>query len=124
LKKENSISSDDFDCIVNKTPLSARTNRIIGGDAPSKYLPRIETTLNTNKTGVGNLLQTHFINPEYLYSDNFYGFFNQRKIELLKLIGKAMGKEVDPNNSDPDYEITISAESDEIEIDDETLEFN
>jgi hypothetical protein len=28
---------------VNKTPLAYSTNRTIGGDAPSKYLKRVET---------------------------------------------------------------------------------
>ncbi|TIV12675.1 MAG: hypothetical protein E5W02_18750, partial [Mesorhizobium sp.] len=36
--KARNISKDVFDSIINKTPLSYRTNRIIGGDAPSTYL--------------------------------------------------------------------------------------
>ena len=32
-----------FDSIINKTPLSYRTNRIIGGAAPSVYLAKLET---------------------------------------------------------------------------------
>lgn len=31
-----------FNSIVNKTPITSRTNRTIGGDAPSKYLKAIE----------------------------------------------------------------------------------
>lgn len=32
-----------FDTVINKTPLSYRSNRIIGGVAPSKYLAKLET---------------------------------------------------------------------------------
>ena len=31
-----------YDTVINKTPLSYRTNRIIGGVAPSKYLAKLE----------------------------------------------------------------------------------
>ena len=31
-----------YDSIINKTPLSYRTNRIIGGVAPSEYLAKLE----------------------------------------------------------------------------------
>ena len=35
-----------FNSIINKTAISARTNRQIGGRAPSKYLPAIEKIAN------------------------------------------------------------------------------
>jgi len=34
--EKKGISKSDYNCIVNKTPLSARTNRIVGGDPPSE----------------------------------------------------------------------------------------
>ena len=40
--RKNGIQESVFNSIVNKTPLSAATNRFIGGDAPSSYLKRIE----------------------------------------------------------------------------------
>jgi len=40
--EKNNISRSEYDCIINKTPLSGRTNRIVSGDAPSKYLGRIQ----------------------------------------------------------------------------------
>ena len=40
--KRKGIPDKVFNSIVNKTPLSAESNRFIGGDAPSKYLKRIE----------------------------------------------------------------------------------
>lgn len=40
--KRNSIKPAVFDSIINKTPLSYRTNRIVGGVAPSRYLAALE----------------------------------------------------------------------------------
>ena len=40
--KMERIKPEVYNSIVNKTPLSARTNRIIGGVAPSTYLARLE----------------------------------------------------------------------------------
>ena len=40
--KKHGIKPNVFDSIINKTPLSYRTNRIIGGVAPSEYLAKLE----------------------------------------------------------------------------------
>jgi len=42
---EGKISKDLCDSIINKTPLSARTNQIIGGSAPSIYLKNCRTSI-------------------------------------------------------------------------------
>ena len=41
--KKQGIKPAVYDSIINKTPLSYRTNRIIGGVAPSEYLAKLET---------------------------------------------------------------------------------
>ena len=45
--KKHGIKPNVFDSIINKTPLSYRTNRIIGGVAPSEYIAKLE---NGNET--------------------------------------------------------------------------
>lgn len=93
--EKNSIARNDYDCIINKTPLSARTNRIIGGIAPTKYLKVLEDKLQTDRAGLSALLQTHLIEPDTMYEDDFNSFFQKRKMQLLEIIGKAMGKSID-----------------------------
>ena len=39
--KKHGIKPNVFDSIINKTPLSYRTNRIIGGVAPSEYIAKL-----------------------------------------------------------------------------------
>lgn len=92
---EQGVSPALFDTVVNKTPLAARTNRSIGGDAPSRYLARLE------KGGSGDPaistetldkhLATHALDPHLLRADDFDAFFADREQRLLQLIANATG---------------------------------
>ncbi len=64
--KNNNISRNDFDCIVNKTPLSGRTNRIVSGDAPSKYLERLKKHAGVSEEEFNKILLSHVVKPEYM----------------------------------------------------------
>lgn len=94
--KEKGIKPHVYDSIINKTPLSFRTNRIIGGDAPSKYLARLEAgdkqTPSIEKDRLDTYLRSHLINPELLRSDSFDAFMADRQTQLLGLIEKVIGK--------------------------------
>jgi hypothetical protein len=89
---DNSIESKPIDCIVNKAAISSRTNRIIGGVAPSKYLQHLEKRGKIDPSKLDHILSTHLISPAALRGNNFEAFFEARHRELLDLIGKAMGK--------------------------------
>ncbi len=90
--KKQEIERKRMDCVINKTALSARTNRIIGGAAPSKYLLALEKRGNVTITTMDEILSTHLISPEALRGDNFDAFFEARHKALLELISMAMGK--------------------------------
>ena len=85
-----------YDSIINKTPLSFRTNRIIGGVAPSGYLAKLEkgdkATPPIERDRQDAYLRSHLINPELLRSDNFAAFLADRQKRLLGLIEHATGK--------------------------------
>lgn len=91
---DNGIDNALYNSIINKTALSARTNRIIGGQAPSVYLARIEAEAGISQTELSEILQTHGIDPQALYADDFDLFFAQRGRALVALIEEAMGKTV------------------------------
>ena len=91
---KNNIKRDDFDSIINKTPLSGRTNRIVSGDAPSKYLERLKKHAGVEDEEFNNILISHVVNPKFMYNDDFYGFFSDRKEQILKRIEKVMGKTI------------------------------
>lgn len=87
-----------WNCIVNKTPIAYRTNRKIGGDAPSKYLKAIENT-NVSAAALNTNIESHGIDVTSLRGDDFDTFFAFRAKTLLDLISKAMGKRINNLNS-------------------------
>ncbi|MDP4557810.1 DUF262 domain-containing protein [Halomonas meridiana] len=88
------LSYRAYDAIINKTPISARTNRMIGGDAPSHYLARLQghEQVQLDDEAMNALLEGHRIPAETLRADDFDAFYQQRKRRLLEIIEKAMGK--------------------------------
>lgn len=93
-RKPEPVPASVFDSIVNKTPLTARTNRIIGGKAPSEYLRNLREKHGVSDTDETKNLESHFIDVKLLRSDDFEGFFDARLRELLTRIGAAMGKQL------------------------------
>ena len=85
------IESKRYNCFVNKTPLSMRTNRVLGSMAPSKYLQKIEER-GTSPERLDLILRSHLIDPDCLRNDDFEGFFHLRQQALMTMIYKAMGK--------------------------------
>ena len=102
--RDHGIEPGRCDSIINKTPLTARTNRSIGGDAPSEYLVRIESgTDRVPRDVLDDYLGSHFIDPAHLRSDDFGKYFNSRQSALLDRIRTAMGKQIAPDDiEDPD----------------------
>ena len=60
----NGIDDERRESIVNKTAISARTNRTIGGAAPSKYLAAIETKAQVPPAQLDGLLDSHLISAD------------------------------------------------------------
>ena len=118
--KKNGIEDSVFNSIVNKTPLSAATNRFIGGDAPSSYLRRIERRFGLSSEALDAILRTHLIEPEHLRNDDFEAFFNSRIEALSDIVATAMGKPVvkeqGANEDERDMEEPTEDDEDEEEV--------
>ena len=95
--REQGIEPARCDSIINKTPLTARTNRSIGGDAPSEYLKRIAAG-GIPRDVLDGYLQSHHIAPELMWSDDFPGYFSARQSALLDQIRAVMGKQIASDN--------------------------
>ena len=104
-----------YDSIINKTPLSYRTNRIIGGVAPSEYLAKLEkgnsTTPPIAVDKLDSYLRSHLIEPGLLRGDGFKAFMEDRQKRLLGLIEAAMGKAA--------YAGAASEEGEDVDVDDD-----
>jgi hypothetical protein len=92
--KAAGIDSKVFDSIVNKSPLSKRSNVLIGGDAPSVYLKRIESKHGISSDQLDEILRSHLIDPQFLRADDFDGFFQARIKALSELISGVIDKPV------------------------------
>lgn len=92
--KKNGIDEGLYNSIINKTPLSARSNRIIQGHAPSKYLDTIQREGGFGPSRMDEILKSHVIDPKFMRTDDFHGFFAARKEAILTRIEAAMGKPI------------------------------
>ncbi len=90
--KAADIKPEFYNSIINKTVLSAQTNRQIGGKAPSKYLPAIEKRAGITPERMDEILQSHCIVSEYIRADFFWIFYKARAEALLDRIEAATGK--------------------------------
>ncbi|MFL5329215.1 MAG: DUF262 domain-containing protein [Gemmataceae bacterium] len=90
--KTNGMDPRRCDSIVNKTAISSKTNRMIGGNAPSLYLARLQKSANISDLRMNELLHSHQIDPSLLHSDDFDQFFSTRQEALLRRIEEATGK--------------------------------
>ena len=92
--KTAGIEPSTYNSVINKTALAARTNRKIGGNAPSKYLPDIEKSAGISKQRMDEILRSHCIAAEPLRADRFWSFYAERAEALLQRIEAATGKTI------------------------------
>jgi len=96
---------EHWNSIVNKAPITARTNRIVGGHAPSVYLAQIQQRHRITNKRMDDILVSHAVSPTQMRTDDFDGFLRTRAGALLDLVEKATGKQI----SGRDSEETVSA---------------
>lgn len=89
--RKQGIDPKYYNCLVNRTPLSAKTNKKIGSKAPSAYLKHFEKE-GISPTRLDQMLRSHLINPSTLRRDDFEAFFTARTKALMNLVENAMGK--------------------------------
>jgi hypothetical protein len=104
--------SNVYNSILNKTPLTARTNRMIGGAAPSAYLARIARDAEITPSAVDEHVRTHLGRPDLMAADDFEGFCRERRAALLQGIAEAMGKPVQEMTEEDEEKVSFDAPDD------------
>jgi hypothetical protein len=116
--KKCGIKPSVYDSIINKTPLSYRTNRILGGISPSDYLAKLEsgnaTTPPIDREKLDGFIRSHLIDPSLLRNVSFDAFMVDRQKQLLALIERATGKAA--------YTGKVHEEGEDVEADDDAIE--
>ena len=94
--EKNGIKRAVYNTVVNKTPISSKANRMIGGHAPSIYLSKLQahTQVQLADAPMNAIVGSHLIDTTALRADDFEGFYKARKAALVKLVERAMGKAV------------------------------
>ena len=90
---------DIYNSILNKTPISSKTNQLIGAKSPKQYTSLIISNEMgvQDETEMRDIMESHGIDYETLIDDNdvkFDLFIEHRKKVLIEMIEKAMGKKV------------------------------
>ena len=95
-----------YDSILNKTPISHKANRKIGGEAPSRYLPRLQAEKHValNGSEMNKLLASHALAPDLMRLNAFDDFMEDRRKRLSQLVEEAMGKPVVHVSDRGDYD--------------------
>lgn len=113
--EDHKVDALKRESIVNKTAISASTNRKILARAPSKYIPLL---VRDGETTVGELevrMRQHYVDFDALSADDFDAFFDARWRSLLELISAAMGKDLanaSPLTLPEDYDLDEEEPSD------------
>lgn len=98
--KNCDIPSQQWNSVINKTPLTSRTNRILGGLGPSQYIQKILQQGKVTESRLEEILASHWIKMDTLLRDDFNGFMRERAVQLLDAIERAMGKRIQGRDSE------------------------
>ncbi len=98
--RSNDIDNTRCNSVVNKTPLTSETNRLLGGLAPSQYLKSLSRSEHISEDRLTEVLRSHWIDPDLLHRNEFDSFMHDRAIKLLDAIEAAMGKPIQGRDSD------------------------
>ena len=92
--QQQNYNNQFWNSIINKAPLTYRTNRILGGNAPRVYLENIEQQHEITTERLNDTLQCHLIDPNLLRTNDFDSFIADRASKLLDRIEVAMSKPI------------------------------
>lgn len=110
--EDHQIDDERRESIVNKTAISAVTNRTIGGAAPSAYLAQIEKKAQISGDKLDTLVEAHLVPADLLRADDFDGYFVERRSRLCDLVERAMSKavprDVDQGSAEDSAQFEIS----------------
>lgn len=96
--QKQGIQAKVFDSIINKTAISYRANRKIGGAAPSSYLKALQQDkqVQISDKEMDAILTSHRIPSQHMRSDAFDDFYAERANSLMQVILTTMGKSESP----------------------------
>lgn len=82
------------DSVLNRTPMGRRTQVMLDGAAPGRYLTRVQEKSLMDDEEFDIVLSGHDLDPDLLHASEAEAFFVDRRSRLLGVIEFAIGKPV------------------------------
>ena len=95
---DNGLPVDIYDSILNKTPISSDTNKIIGRKSPSVYIKDFEALGNTPQQ-INDSFASHFIDADLCRANDFDAFAADRAKKILDAIELIINRKVSGRDS-------------------------
>lgn len=80
--------------VLNRTPMGKRTEVVLDGGEPKRYLRRIQSKSIMEDDEFDAVLATHELEPEHLFSTKCHEFFDDRRERFVGIVEYAMNKPV------------------------------
>ena len=90
---QNGIAEALRESVANLTLIDAETNNIIGGKAPSQYLPELEKRAGIAEEEMNVILESHLIPVDALRKDDFERFRKERAANLKQMVADIIGQD-------------------------------
>ncbi|QDZ42422.1 DUF262 domain-containing protein [Corynebacterium sp. sy039] len=88
---EHGISPVLAQSVLNRTPMSRKTHVVVEHSSPSRYLYRLQAKSLLSDAEFDEVLETHLLDPQSLFTDRAEEFFRDRRQRLTEMIEHAMG---------------------------------
>lgn len=92
--RERGLDEQLADSVLNRTPMGKRTEVVLDGYGPSRYLLRVQSKSLMEDSEFDTVLATHELDPQLLREGDFTAFLADRRARLLRVVEYAMGKPV------------------------------
>ena len=88
------VDSDLASSVLNHTPMGKRTEVVIDGQSPARYLSRVQSKSIMEDDEFDAVLASHELDPELLHGADFDGFIRDRRERFVGMVEYAMNKAV------------------------------
>ncbi|AGF72303.1 GmrSD restriction endonuclease domain-containing protein [Corynebacterium halotolerans] len=92
--RERGVDPVLADSVLNRTPMGKRTEVVLEGYSPSRYLIRVQSKSLMEDSEFDTVLATHELDPELLREGDVDAFLADRRARLVRVVEHAMGKPV------------------------------
>lgn len=101
--REHGVNPVLADSVLNRTPMGKRTEVMLDGASPARYLVRVQNKSLLKDHEFDTVLASHELNPALLRHGDVAAFLRDRRARLVGVVEYAMGKPVirDVDDTDP-----------------------